>query len=389
MRFQPSARIAPPTGRPIRGAVSRLRQVADEDARPGSSGTACAATPSSSQPNVPMPPGAVASATIVDEVGAVAEALVELVRASGSSCPRSDASVPKTRSSSVGWPQLSWTCRYSWRRVEDDREPAGRALRRGRAARRPRRRAARRRRRGRSAADVLVAAPPASRRRSPGSSGAGARRRRWRWPRPPAPTWVIDLLGEAAVGRGERLPLALGGIHRLGEGDALHAGRGLVGGEQVGDLASRAGPRTGPRRSASRSVPWAGGRSSSTAGSRRAVALARAMRTASRGDAVRLRRGQDVAAGEAPRPVDEDADAEPLALARGDALDAAGLDRDRSRRAAGRPGCRRSPRPATMRCRGRARSGLACAAQPSRGMRGGLSGGCRSRATCVGRVASR
>ena len=46
-----------------------------------------------------------------------------------------------------------------------------------------------------------------------------------------------DLLGEAAVGRGERLPLALGRVHRLGEGDALDLRGGLVGGEQVGDLA--------------------------------------------------------------------------------------------------------------------------------------------------------
>ena len=47
-----------------------------------------------------------------------------------------------------------------------------------------------------------------------------------------------------------------------------------------------------------------------------------------RGDAVRLGRGQDVRRGEAPRAIDEDADAEPFALAGGHALDAAGLDRD-------------------------------------------------------------
>ena len=45
------------------------------------------------------------------------------------------------------------------------------------------------------------------------------------------------------------------------------------------------------------------------------------------GDAIGLGGGQDVRRGEAPRAVDEDADAEALALARGDALDPAGLDR--------------------------------------------------------------
>ena len=47
------------------------------------------------------------------------------------------------------------------------------------------------------------------------------------------------------------------------------------------------------------------------------------------GDAVGLGRRQAVRAGEAPRAVDEDPDAEALGLARGDALDAAGLDGDR------------------------------------------------------------
>ena len=64
MRFQPSARIAPPERRLIRGAVSRdVRYPLNIPSL--TSGTACAATPSSSQPNVPMPPAAVASATIV------------------------------------------------------------------------------------------------------------------------------------------------------------------------------------------------------------------------------------------------------------------------------------------------------------------------------------
>src|SRR6185503_11609139 len=52
----------------------------------------------------------------------------------------------------------------------------------------------------------------------------------------PSPDVGDDLLGQAAVGRGERLPLALGRIARFGEGDALDLGGGLVGGEQVTDL---------------------------------------------------------------------------------------------------------------------------------------------------------
>ncbi|TMC63988.1 MAG: hypothetical protein E6J17_04155, partial [Chloroflexi bacterium] len=45
-----------------------------------------------------------------------------------------------------------------------------------------------------------------------------------------------DLLGEAAVGRGKRLGLPLGSVGRLGEAHALGGVRGLVGGEQRGDL---------------------------------------------------------------------------------------------------------------------------------------------------------
>ena len=51
-----------------------------------------------------------------------------------------------------------------------------------------------------------------------------------------------DLLGQAAVGRGEGLPLALGGVRRLGEGDALDAGGRLVGGQEVGDLGLERAP---------------------------------------------------------------------------------------------------------------------------------------------------
>ena len=46
-------------------------------------------------------------------------------------------------------------------------------------------------------------------------------------------------------------------------------------------------------------------------------------------DPVRLGHRQDVAAGEAPRAIDQDADAEPFALPGGDAFDPTGLDGDR------------------------------------------------------------
>jgi hypothetical protein len=45
-----------------------------------------------------------------------------------------------------------------------------------------------------------------------------------------------DLLGEAPVRGGEDLLVALGGVHRLGEGDALHALREFVRAQEVGDL---------------------------------------------------------------------------------------------------------------------------------------------------------
>ena len=136
-----------------------------------------------------------------------------------------------------------------------------------------------------------------------------------------------DLLGEAAVGRGERLPLALGGVHRLGEGDALDLGRGRVGGEEVGDLALE---RDGERVLLDRRLVAARGgrpvveddgfaqRGRRCAGDPDGLA----------GDAVRLGGRQDVAGGEAPRAVDEHADPEAFALAGGDAFDPAGLDRD-------------------------------------------------------------
>ena len=75
-------------------------------------------------------------------------------------------------------------------------------------------------------------------------------------------------------------------------------------------------------------VPWAGGRSSSTTGVAQGGGRGPRDPDGLAGDAIGLSGRQDVRAREAPRAVDEDADAEPFVLAGGDAFDAAGLDRD-------------------------------------------------------------
>ena len=163
-------------------------------------------------------------------------------------------------------------------RVEDDREPARRALGRGQEL------------------DGLLGEGPARSSRSrlrtilvaagaPAAARVGI-----------APALVLvavdgvrldpgadvgdDLLGQAAVGGGEGLPLALGGVGRFGEGDPLDRGGGPVGGEEVGDLGlERDRERVLLERRLVR--PRAGGRSSRRVWLRRAVALARAIRTAS------------------------------------------------------------------------------------------------------------
>ena len=143
----------------------------------------------------------------------------------------------------------------------------------------------------------------------------------------PGPDMGDDLLGQAAVGRGEGLPFALCRIARLGEGDALDARRRLVRGEQVGDLGlERDRERVLLER---RLVAAAGRRPIVEAG---LVAQRGGARPGDPdgfgGDAVGLRGRQDVRRGEAPRAIDEDADAEALALTGRHALDPAGLDRD-------------------------------------------------------------
>ena len=135
------------------------------------------------------------------------------------------------------------------------------------------------------------------------------------------------LLGVAAVGRRERLPLALGRVHRLGEDDALDPGGGRVGGQQVGDLVLER----------DRERVLLDGRLERAAGRRplrqdHGLAQGRRRRA---GDADGLARHaiglggrEDVRGREPPRAVDQDADPEALALAGGDAFDPAGLDGD-------------------------------------------------------------
>ena len=211
-------------------------------------------------------------------------------------------------------------------RVQDDRESAARALRRGQQ--RDRLVGERFRTLGEpERADVLVAGG------LPTTARVGVR--------PALMLVAVDgvrlhggpdvgdrLLGERAVGRGEGLPLALGRVHRFGEGDALDPAAASSAARRSPILRS-SGTVNGSSSTGVSNVPVAGGRSSRTVGSRRAVALARAMRTASPATRSTSSHRQDVAAREAPRAVDEDADAEALALPGGDALDATGLDRDR------------------------------------------------------------
>ncbi len=212
------------------------------------------------------------------------------------------------------------------RRVEDDRPPAGRALRRGQE-------------RDRllrvllgvteqvEASDVLIAGA------LPAAAVVG--------PAPSLQLVAVDgvgldaradvghrLLGEAAVAGGEGLPLPLRAVRRLGVGDAGDPVHRLVGGQEVADLRLE---RHGERVLDDRRLEGAVGRRAIVEDDRPAEGGRRGAGDADRlgGDPVYLARIEPMGRGEAPGPVDEDADAEPLALAGGDAFDPSGFHRDR------------------------------------------------------------
>ena len=136
------------------------------------------------------------------------------------------------------------------------------------------------------------------------------------------------LIRVAAVGRGEDLVLALRRVARLGEGDALDTKGGGVGGGQLVDLRlqrDREGV-LGDRRFVCPVGGWPvvevdgapeGGRGCPRDADR------------FRSDAVDLGGFQQVRAREAPRAIDEHADAEALGLARRHAFEPARLDGDR------------------------------------------------------------
>jgi hypothetical protein len=122
-----------------------------------------------------------------------------------------------------------------------------------------------------------------------------------------------DLLGVRAVGRGERLPFALGRVRRLGEDDALHSGGRLVRCKEVADLRlERDAERVLTDR---RLEPSVGGRAivelgRFTEGRRGGAGDPDGVA----GDPVRLGGREDVRAREAPRTVDEDPDPEAVGL---------------------------------------------------------------------------
>src|SRR5437762_237155 len=74
-------------------------------------GVEAAGTPSSSQPKVPRPCGAVASATMLTCSEPYSSPIFSGVR---KLVPAYAASIPRPRSSSAAWPQDSWTCRAIW-----------------------------------------------------------------------------------------------------------------------------------------------------------------------------------------------------------------------------------------------------------------------------------
>ncbi len=261
----------------------------------------------------------------VDEIAAVAKALVELVG-------RQEARPRVARLRPEDPVELAWVAaalmdlHVQLRRVEDDREATRRALRRAQQCdglARERLRVG-----GEvEATDVLEAGrferPAVAVRVAPSLmlvalDGVGLDARSDVGER---------LLGVAAVGRGERLPLAPGVIAGLGERDALRPCRRAIRREEDPDLLlERHRERVLQDR---RLVCAVGGRpivepdAVTQRGRRRTGDPDRLAR-----DPIRLRRGHAAGAREAPGAVDEDAKPKSLGLARCDALDPPGLDRD-------------------------------------------------------------
>ena len=158
------------------------------------------------------------------------------------------------------------------------------------------------------------------------------------------------LLGEAAITGGEGLPLPLRAVRRLGVGDAGDPVHRLVGGQEVADLRLE-----GHREWVldDRCLEGAVGRRSIVEDDRSAQGGGRGPGDADRlgGDPVDLDRVEPMGRGEAPGPVDEDTDAEPLALAGGDAFDPSGFHRDRLVESTGRCGRRHSSPRGSWPCR--------------------------------------
>ena len=112
-RFQPSARSVPPERlAPIVCAVSReLRYPVNKPLV--MIGVHCAGTPSSSKANVPRPgpcSGRASATTFTKSVPYRRFLSLSRVR---KDVPAKLASMPNTRSSSIGWPMDSWICRAS------------------------------------------------------------------------------------------------------------------------------------------------------------------------------------------------------------------------------------------------------------------------------------
>ena len=104
-------------------------QVADQQARRSMSGDVLGGHALVVVAEGAQPAGRGGIGVDVDELAAIAQ-VARACRWSGSSCPAKLASVPKTRSSSVGWPHDSWIWSATWVESRIRSISPGRALRR-------------------------------------------------------------------------------------------------------------------------------------------------------------------------------------------------------------------------------------------------------------------